>query len=41
MLESDKSYRELKHFLSAHCFVYPVPFVTLHNLFTLHYIWGE
>ncbi len=38
MLESDPKYYDFKCFLTAKCFVYPIPFMSFHNLFLLHYV---
>lgn len=39
--ESDVKYTEFKAFLQAHCHVYPTPFCSIENLFTLHYVFWE
>lgn len=41
LYESNSAYKNFRAFLTAHCFVYPVPFVTYNNLFTLHFVWHE
>jgi hypothetical protein len=33
-----KEYVTFRGFLTGHCNVYPTPFVTVHNLFNLHYV---
>lgn len=38
---SDHSYQELKAFLNQKCLVYPIVFMTQHNLFNLHYVFYE
>ena len=37
ILEKEDTYYDFKQFLNAKCFLYPIPFMTLHNLFLLHY----
>lgn len=39
--ESDLKYSKFKAFLTAHCHVYPAPFCTIENLFTLHYVFFD
>lgn len=39
--ESDNKYMMFKAFLTAHCHVYPVPFCSIENLFTLHYVFWD
>jgi hypothetical protein len=34
-------YTDFKAFLNIRCFVYPITFMSLHNLFTLHYAFNE
>jgi len=41
LYESDVKYAKFKAFLTAHCHVYPVPFCSVENLFTLHYVFWE
>jgi len=33
LYESDQAYKDFRAFLTGHCNVYPVPFITVHNLF--------
>lgn len=35
------AYKDFKAFLTGHCNVYPTPFMTVHNLFTMHYVFYE
>jgi hypothetical protein len=39
-IERDKAYYNFKSFLNARCFVYPVSFVTVHNLFLMHFVFA-
>jgi hypothetical protein len=39
--EADGAYKDFRAFLTGHCNVYPVPFVTVHNLFQLHFAFFE
>jgi len=32
---------EMKAFLNQKCFVYPIVFMTLHNMFNLHYVFWD
>lgn len=41
LYESDGAYKDFRAFLTGHCNVYPTPFVTVHNLFSMHYVWFE
>lgn len=41
LFESDPKYSNFKAFLTGHCFVYPNVFVTIENLFNLHYVFFE
>ena len=41
LLEAESKYYDFKAFLNQKCFVYPTPFTSLHNLFTLHYVFFE
>jgi hypothetical protein len=34
----NSSYVDFRAFLTGHCNVYPTPFVTVHNLFNLHFV---
>jgi hypothetical protein len=36
--ESDGAYKDFRAFLTGHCNVYPTPFMSVHNLFTLHFV---
>ena len=38
---SDPKYMEMKAFLNQKCLVYPINFMTLHNLFNLHYVFYD
>ena len=38
---SDQKYADFKAFLTGRCLVYPIHFQTVHNLFTLHYVFNE
>lgn len=38
---TDIEYTNFKAFLTGHCLVYPIPFCTKHNLFTLHYVFED
>lgn len=38
---SDQRYENFKAFLNTKCFVYPISFVTINNLFMLHFIFNE
>ena len=38
---SDFRYQELKAFLNQKCLVFPIVFMTQHNLFNLHYVFYE
>jgi hypothetical protein len=40
-IESDKAYYNFKGFLNAKCFLYPISFMTLHNLFLLHFTFND
>ena len=40
-IEQDKAYYNFKGFLNARCFVYPISFMTLHNLFLMHFVFNE
>lgn len=37
----NQEYVDFRAFLTGHCNVYPTPFVTVHNLFNLHYVWWD
>lgn len=39
--DREAKYLDFKKFLNAKCFVYPTPFMTLHNLFLIHYCFFE
>ena len=39
--ESDIEYTKFKAFLTGHCLVYPTAFVTIENLFNLHYVFYD
>lgn len=39
--EVHSEYSDFKAFLNGHCFVYPVPFVTIDNLLPLHFVWWD
>lgn len=39
--ESDAAYMQFKAFMHAQCFVYPLAFCTQHNLFMLHFVFGD
>jgi hypothetical protein len=41
LYESDGAYKDFRAFLTGHCNVYPTPFMTVHNLFSMHYVWFE
>lgn len=41
LYEGDQAYKDFRAFMTAHCNVYPVPFMTMHNLFTCHYVFHE
>lgn len=41
LYESDMAYKDFRAFLTGHCNVYPTPFMTVHNLFTMHYVFYE
>ncbi len=41
ILEHEPKYYEFKGFLNSRCFVYPIPFMTMHNLFLVHYVFHE
>lgn len=38
LYEKEGAYKDFRSFLTGHCNVYPTPFMTMHNLFTLHYV---
>ena len=40
-IEQDKEYYNFKSFLNARCFVYPISFMTVHNLFLLHFVFND
>jgi uncharacterized membrane protein YhdT len=40
-IERDKAYYNFKGFLNARCFVYPLSFMTVHNLFLMHFVFYE
>lgn len=40
-IEQDKAYYQMKAFLNGRCFVYPISFMTLHNLFLMHFVFNE
>ena len=40
-IESDKAYYNFKGFLNARCFVYPISFMTIHNLFLMHFVFND
>lgn len=37
----NNEYVDFRAFLTGHCNVYPTPFVTVHNLFNLHYVFYQ
>jgi len=37
----EEEYHEFKCFLNARLFVYPIPFMTFHNLFMMHFVFNE
>jgi len=37
----DNAYLEFRAFLTGHCNVYPTPFITVHNLFNLHFVFYD
>jgi len=39
--ESDEEYTKFKAFLNVRCYLYPIPFMTMHNLFILHYVFND
>ena len=39
--DHNEDYFKFKGFLNARCFLYPISFQTLHNLFTLHYVFND
>jgi len=39
--ESDPEYANFKAFLTGHCMVYPTAFITIENLFNLHYVFYD
>jgi hypothetical protein len=41
LYETEQAYKDFRAFLTGHCNVYPVPFMTIHNLFTMHYVFYE
>lgn len=40
-LYSDQKYFNFKGFLNQHCLVYPIVFMTVHNMFLLHYVFND
>jgi len=40
-IEKNTEYYNFKSFLNVKCFVYPISFMTVHNLFLLHYVFNE
>ena len=40
-LTSDRKYYEMKCFMNQKCFVHPIVFMTIHNLFNLHYVFHD
>ena len=40
-IERDKAYYNFKSFLNARCFVYPISFMTIHNLFLMHFVFND
>ena len=40
-IEQEKEYYNFKGFLNAKCFVYPISFMTVHNLFMMHYVFND
>lgn len=40
-IEKDKAYYNFKGFLNARCMVYPISFLTLHNLFLMHFVFKD
>lgn len=40
-IEKDQTYYNFKGFLNARCFVYPISFMTLNNLFLMHFVFKE
>ena len=41
LYHSDVAYTQFKAFLTGHCNVYPSVFVTIENLFNLHYVFHD
>jgi len=41
LYEADIKYAEFKAFLTGHCNVYPAPFCSIENMFTLHYVFFD
>lgn len=41
LYHSDTAYTQFKAFLTGHCMVYPSAFVTIENLFNLHYVFYD
>lgn len=40
-IERDVTYYNFKGFLNARCFVYPISFMTINNLFLMHYVFND
>ena len=40
-IEQDQAYYNFKSFLNARCFVYPISFMAIHNLFVLHFVFND
>jgi hypothetical protein len=40
-LEMDSKYYDMKSFLNARCLLYPITFMTVNNLFLLHYVFND
>jgi hypothetical protein len=40
-LDGDHSYYDFKTFLTAQCFVFPIPFMTVESQFMLHYVFND
>ena len=39
--EIEPEYKDFRAFLTGHCNVYPIPMMSVHNLFQLHYVFYE
>lgn len=40
-IERDVAYYNFKSFLNARCFVYPISFMTINNLFLMHFVFND